>query len=165
METPDQPTILIRRPGAGGGGGAAAPRPLYPTSDCAQRPDLRAARRLPSVRNTHNSPLPDFSQFFIHSAGTTTAAAAIFPSLVTVARMCSSRARGQRGAPPTGSDGSCELGFRFPAPPTSPPNGSPGPGRQRGGGCHSSHPYFPLEHIHIKQKTKTPGRCGLYDLP
>lgn len=42
---------------------------------------------------------------------------------------------------------------------------SPGPGRQRGGGCHSSHPYFPLEHIHIKQKTKTPGRCGLYDLP
>lgn len=91
-----------------------------------------------SSPDTHNSPLPDFSQFFIHSTGTTTVAAAIFPSLVAEARMCSTRARGQRGAPPTGNAGSREFGFRFPALLSTPPCGSPRPCRQPGGRTHGS---------------------------
>lgn len=69
-----------------------------------------------SSPNTHNSPLPVFSQFFIHSTGTNTVAAAIFPSLLAEARMCSIRARGQSEAPPTKDAGNCELAIRFPAP-------------------------------------------------
>ncbi|KAK2490261.1 hypothetical protein MC885_012479 [Smutsia gigantea] len=56
------------------------------------------------------------------SKGSTTVAVAIFPGLVAIeSRMCSTRAKGQRGAPPTRNAGSTEFGFRFPAPFSSPP--------------------------------------------
>lgn len=105
--------------------------------------------------NTHNSLLPDFSQFFIHSAGTTTVAAAIFPSLVTEARMCSTRARGQRGVPPTGNAGSCKFGFRFPAPPSSPPCGSLRPSSQPSG----RESWAPLQSDYAGRAPRSPRLC------
>ena len=93
--------------------GEGTPPPPPPPLKYESTADARArpGGALASSPDTHNSPLPDFSQFFIHSTGTTTVAAAIFPSLVAEARMCSTRARGQRGAPPTGNAGSREFGF------------------------------------------------------
>lgn len=109
-----------------GEGAHLPPQPL-PTWESTTNARARPGRAPAPSPDTHNSPLPDFSQFFIHSTGTTTVAAAIFPSLVAEARMCSTRARGQRGAPPTGNAGSCEFGFRFPAPLSSPPAETRGP--------------------------------------
>lgn len=126
FETPYQPSPTVARVGEGAPLPPHTSGPCTPLPNAANTPASACPAPAPSP-NTHNSPLPDFSQFFIHSAGTSTVAAAIFPSLVTVARMCGLRARGQRGAPPTGSDGSWEFGFRFPAPPTSPPSASPVP--------------------------------------
>lgn len=98
-----------------------------PTSENPADTRARPGRAPASSPDTHNSPLPDFSQFFIHSTGTNTVAAAIFPSLLAKARMCSTRARGQSEAPPTRNAGNCEFAFRFPALHSSPPGGSPRP--------------------------------------
>lgn len=111
--------LLAKRPHPPPGWGRGHTSPPPPTShNWGERHDTgaRPGRTPASSPNTHNSPLPVFSQFFIHSTGTNTVAAAIFPSLLAGARMCSMRARGQSEAPPTKNAGNCELAIRFPAP-------------------------------------------------
>lgn len=92
FETPSHP-----HPPPGWGRGRIFPPPLpQPPLTCDSNPRAQPGRESAFNSDTHNSPLPVFSQFFIHSTGSTTVAAAIFLTPVTEARMCSTRARRQR---------------------------------------------------------------------